>query len=389
MVSALALLLCADLSTAEARGGRNASSDNPFGNLFREFSPPRRAGRAKTLASVPLPKPRPSEAPALEPQRAERVEPKSGSVPFPAPLPGPVPVPVPEARPPQADQAPPSAAPPSAATPSAAPPSPPAAPQVAEPAPPQPSACRVALTDQIAVAPSIPDITGPGSCGGTDLVRLEAVMIPGKGRVPLKPAATLRCEMATAVAGWIRDDMAPLAATLGTALSELDNFNSFDCRGRNRVKGAKMSEHGRANALDLRGLKFANGQFVSLTDPTASRDTREKVLQSVCARFTTVLGPGSDGYHEDHIHLDVAARRGGYRICQWMIYEPMPAIAPLLPAPRPDDAPPREVAEGKPQASPPSAGPPPSNAEEEAEPEPAPAKPAQKARKRQRSSRSF
>ena len=78
------------------------------------------------------------------------------------------------------------------------------------------------------------------------------------------------------------------------------------------------------------------------------------MLHSVCARFTTVLGPGSDWYHEDHIHLDLAERRGGYRICQWNVYDPMPAIAPLLPAERPEDAPPREVA-AKPDAAKPGA----------------------------------
>ncbi|MFX9042636.1 extensin family protein, partial [Acinetobacter baumannii] len=88
-------------------------------------------------------------------------------------------------------------------------------------------------------------------------------------------------------------------------ISELDNFDSFECRGRNRVRGAKLSEHGLANALDVRGVTFANGGKLSLTDRTESRDIREKVLASVCTRFTTVLGPGSDWYHEDHIHLDL------------------------------------------------------------------------------------
>lgn len=210
--------------------------------------------------------------------------------------------------------------------------------------PPQPSACRLALTEAIAIAPSIAPIRGPGACGGEDLVRLEAVVLPDKGRVAVKPAAILRCGMATAVADWIRNDMAPLAAGLATRLAELDNFDSFECRGRNRVAGAKLSEHGRANALDVRGLKLANGQSLSLTDRGVARDVREKVLGSVCGRFTTVLGPGSDGYHEDHIHLDLAERRNGYRICHWEVYGPLPGIAPLLPAPRPDDAPPREVA---------------------------------------------
>jgi hypothetical protein len=218
--------------------------------------------------------------------------------------------------------------------------------------PPPPSACRLALSDAIAVAPSIPAINGPGACGGDDLVRLEAVLLPDKGRVALKPAAILRCTMASAIADWIRTDMSPLASSLGTTVSELDNLDSFECRGRNRVVGAKMSEHGRANALDVRSLKLANGQSIALTDRSVARDLREKVLGSVCARFTTVLGPGSDGYHEDHIHLDLAERHNGYRICQWNVYDAMPAVAPLLPAGRPEDAPPRDTVAAKPADKP-------------------------------------
>ena len=74
------------------------------------------------------------------------------------------------------------------------------------------------------------------------------------------------------------------------------------------------------------------------------RGLREQVLGTVCARFATVLGPGSDWYHEDHIHLDLAPRRGGFKICQWNVWDPLPQVAPLLPAERPDEAPPREVA---------------------------------------------
>jgi len=72
--------------------------------------------------------------------------------------------------------------------------------KAAEKTPPQPSACRLALTEDIAIAPSLPPITGPGACGGDDIVRLEAVVLADKSRVPLKPAATLRCPMAAALA---------------------------------------------------------------------------------------------------------------------------------------------------------------------------------------------
>jgi hypothetical protein len=248
----------------------------------------------------------------------------------------------------------------------------------AAPAPPPPSACRVALTEAIAIAPSIPAIGGPGGCGGDDLVRLEAVVLPDNRHVAVKPAAILRCTMAAAIADWIRADVAPLARSLGTSISDLDNFDSFECRGRNRVAGAKLSEHGRANAIDVRALKFANGQSLSLTDRSVAREQREAVLHSVCARFTTVLGPGSDWYHEDHIHLDLAERRGGYRICQWNVYDSLPATAPLLPAERPEEAPPREVAAksdaAKPSAAKQNAAEPDAEAEPVPEPKPRPTK---------------
>jgi hypothetical protein len=251
---------------------------------------------------VPLPRPRPAEAPA-----ADHSTPEQGGA---------------------ADQAAPAQ-------------------EAAEAKPPELSACRQALTESIAIAPSIPPIKGPGGCGGEDLVRLEAIVLSPTQRVTLKPAAILRCTMATAVADWIRTDMVPLAASLGTTISELDNFDSFECRGRNRVNGAKLSEHGLANALDVRGMTFANGNALSLTDRTVSRETREKVLASVCTRFTTVLGPGSDWYHEDHIHLDLAQRRNNYKLCQWGVYDPLPVVAPLMPAERPEEAPPRPTAEEK------------------------------------------
>ena len=75
-------------------------------------------------------------------------------------------------------------------------------------------------------------------------------------------------------------------------LKAIDNYASYDCRGRNRVVGAKLSEHGKANALDIRSLKLADGKVVELTDPHVARDFREGLRQSACARFTTVLGPG-------------------------------------------------------------------------------------------------
>jgi hypothetical protein len=299
VTAAVALLM---LGTAGDSAAARKYDQGAWSELFRPSRPSRPRLRGALLpASVPLPKPRPADAPATEPDRPATAKQSA----------------------PEADR--------------------PAA-EAEAPVPPPPSACRLALTEAIAIAPSIPDIHGVGGCGGEDLVRLEAVVLADKRRVSVKPAAILRCTMASAVADWIRTDMAPLAASVGSTISDLDNFDSFECRGRNRVVGAQLSEHGRANALDIRAVKLANGQSISLTDRKVPREMRESVLHSVCTRFSTVLGPGSDGYHEDHIHLDLMERRNNYKICQWYVWDPLPAIAPMLPAERPEEAPPREVA---------------------------------------------
>jgi len=308
-VAAVLLALCGQVGPARAA---RKSAPGIWGDLFGS-GPPRLRGTVRA-ATVPLPRPRPAEA---GPRPAE-----AGPRPAEAPAAAAGQPAVGKSAPAEADR--------------------PA--EQAAPAAPQPSACRLALTEEIAIAPSIPDIRGPGGCGGEDLVRLEAVVLPDKHRIEVRPAATLRCTMASAIADWIRTDIAPLAQNLGSVVSGLDNYDSYECRSFNRIAGAHLSEHGRANALDVRALKLANGQSISLTDRSVSREVRERVLHSVCTRFTTVLGPGSDWYHEEHIHLDLMERHNDYRICQWNVWDPLPQIAPLLPAERPDDAPPREVA---------------------------------------------
>ena len=208
----------------------------------------------------------------------------------------------------------------------------------AEPA--GPTACQLRMTADIAVIEPLPPITGANGCGIDDPVRLSAVMTKDKVRVAITPPATLRCTMAEAVATWIREEVAPIVATLGAPLGGIGNFDSYDCRGRNRIAGAMISEHGKGNAIDIRAVTLANGKSHELTDIAVAKPMREKLKASACARFTTVLGPASDGFHENHVHVDLAERRSGYRICQWAVRDASDLIP--LPRERPADAPPRE-----------------------------------------------
>jgi hypothetical protein len=199
------------------------------------------------------------------------------------------------------------------------------------------SACRLRLTDNLARAPSLPAIDGPGECGAADVVLLESIVLPNRKNVAVTPPAVLRCTFAEEIVRWVREDVAPAASrALGSAVKSIDNFAAYDCRGRNRVAGAKVSEHGKGNALDVRSLTLAGGTVVHLTDPNAPKDLRETLRKRTCARFMTVLGPGSDGYHEDHIHVDLAERAGGHRMCQWQLHEAGEETATArIPLPRP------------------------------------------------------
>jgi len=211
-----------------------------------------------------------------------------------------------------------------------------------------PSDCDRQLA-KIAVAQPLGPLIAPGECGAPDAVLLQSVILSDASKVAIAPPATLRCTMATEVANWVRDDVAPAAAKkLGSPLRGLENLGSYECRGRDRVRGATLSEHGRANALDVRSFKLANGELLVLADRKVSQDFREAVRSSACARFSTVLGPGSDPDHAEHVHVDLAQRRNNYKMCEWDILEPLAqddagqaGTAPLpaddvpLPVPRP------------------------------------------------------
>jgi hypothetical protein len=214
--------------------------------------------------------------------------------------------------------------------------------------PPAPSDCDLRL-GKVAVFRQLAALIAPGECGAPDAVLLESVILPDQGKVAIAPPATLRCTMAEAVAEWIREDVAPAAVKLGSPPRELENMGSYECRGRNRVSGATLSEHGRADALDVRGFKLANKEAVVLADPKVPKAFRDAIRASACARFSTVLGPGADAEHAEHVHLDLIQRRNNFKMCQWDVREPpgppepaaiahgtpIPIDEVPLPAPRP------------------------------------------------------
>jgi hypothetical protein len=201
----------------------------------------------------------------------------------------------------------------------------------------EPTECDKRILE-IAVVERLPRLVGPDACGGSDMLQLAAALRPDGTRIEIKPAPALRCEFAESVAAWLRDEAAPRVDKLGAPLRTVETFDDFECRGRNRVAGAKLSEHGKGNAVDMRSFVLADGRSIGLTDISVAKDFRDEIRDSACHRFTTVLGPGADAQHESHIHLDLIERTHGYRMCQWDVREPTKTevVAQVpLPPPRP------------------------------------------------------
>src|SRR5712692_5645080 len=126
---------------------------------------------------------------------------------------------------------------------------------------------------------------------------MSAIKLASGKLVELKPTAVLRCPTALMIARWVREDLAPLAERLGS----------------------------RIERIDVRALHLADGRKIAIENADGPPEFLAGMRQSACARFMTVLGPGSDKDHESHLHVDLAERRGGYKMCQWVLPEPAKA----------------------------------------------------------------
>ena len=97
-----------------------------------------------------------------------------------------------------------------------------------------------------------------GQCGAAAPV--ELVSIGTSPQVVLSPPAVLTCEMVAAMHKWVTKDLQPLAKRFhGKPLIRIDTMSSYSCRAAYGRKGGRLSEHGRANALDIRGFVLASG----------------------------------------------------------------------------------------------------------------------------------
>jgi hypothetical protein len=203
-----------------------------------------------------------------------------------------------------------------------------------------------------------------GSCGADYPLEVSGF---DRADIRMSRAAPMTCPMVAATDRWLAEVVQPSAiAHFGSPVAEIETYGTYNCRRVMNRRSGPLSEHAFANAIDISGFRLADGRRVRVGRATApalpspwrfleerslgvsmaqggldlvtigpgidgaappeinfgSNDSRafwRQVRNGACAKFSTVLGPGSeDGAHEDHLHLDLArhGRGGNRRVCR-------------------------------------------------------------------------
>ena len=133
------------------------------------------------------------------------------------------------------------------------------------------------------------------------------------GPVAVKPTATLACPIVSVLDRWLADSVQPAAMRwFGARVVEIKQISAYSCRGMNGNPHAHISEHAFGNALDIAAFTLADGRRITVKDGWRGMPEEQGFLRDVqaaaCQQFNTVLAPGSNVYHYDHIHVDLMRR---------------------------------------------------------------------------------
>jgi hypothetical protein len=139
--------------------------------------------------------------------------------------------------------------------------------------------------------------------------------------VQVQPPATLACPIVSALDQWITAAVQPAAQRwFRQPVVEIKQISAYSCRGMNGDPNAHISEHAFGNALDVAEFDLADGHKISVQYGWKGTPEEQGFLHDVqlaaCDDFTTVLAPGANVYHYNHIHVDLMRHYSGRHICE-------------------------------------------------------------------------
>jgi hypothetical protein len=140
-------------------------------------------------------------------------------------------------------------------------------------------------------------------------------------KATVSPPATLACPIVSALDKWVSEGVQPAALRwFKQPVVEIKQISSYSCRAMVGAGTGNISEHAFGNALDIAGFVLADGRTVLVKTGWNGRPEEAGFLHDVqgaaCDTFTTVLAPGYNVYHYDHIHVDLMRRSSGRHPCR-------------------------------------------------------------------------
>ena len=157
---------------------------------------------------------------------------------------------------------------------------------------------------------TLPDRTFSGGCSALGTVQLLEIGTPVTNLGPMT------CPLARQFGRWVREAVQPAAGQwLKSRIVRIESFGTYSCRPVNGQAGAKLSEHGRSNAVDVAAFVLADGRRVTVLQGWNGEDEKVRsflrtIHRAGCKRFQTGLGPDADAFHTNHFHFDMG--RGPY-----------------------------------------------------------------------------
>ncbi len=167
--------------------------------------------------------------------------------------------------------------------------------------------CVAALRAEGAQVEALPDRRFDNGCSATSAVKLIAIGIP------VTNLGAVKCGAALPFIRWVRQDVPTLAQRwLRSDVVRIESFGSFACRPVNNQSGNRLSEHGRANAVDIAAFRLRDGRRITVRDGWNGDDAQVRgflraLHKAACGRFSVVIGPDANALHHDHFHFDMGS----------------------------------------------------------------------------------
>lgn len=169
--------------------------------------------------------------------------------------------------------------------------------------------CRADLAREQVEFRTVPDRFHNNGCSVLGAVQLTDIGTSSAG------LGAMKCPLARQYARWVRDIVQPAARQLlGSPVERIETFGTYACRPVNGREGARLSEHGLANAVDIAGFMLADGRRVSVLEGWNGADERVRTFlrtahRGGCTLFRVGMGPESNALHRDHLHFDLGQGR--------------------------------------------------------------------------------